>query len=302
MSTHVAEWEAFEGVQRGETKIMFSGKLKHAIKTRLYPDFRREFRAQQIRERAEYQLKTMPRYQRGSSELRGKRIEFCDAASFAAMREEIFKGGIYRFRAESQTPFIIDGGANIGLSALYFKELYPDCRILAFEPDPDICAVLRTNLEMWQARDVEVINKALWSSQTTLEFQAEGADAGRVVSGEDSTGEDSTNEFAGASRVETVRLRDYLDRPVDFLKLDIEGAETEVVLDCAQSLGNVANLFVEYHSFAGRKQTLPDLLHAVREAGLRVHIHAPVQAPQPLFERATYHGMDMQLNIFAWRD
>lgn len=291
---------------RETNQIMLLGKLKHAVKSTLNPTWKREFQAEQRRQNEAYrfarEMREAPRYARGHSDVLGHRIEFSDALSFLSMKEEIFDHEIYRFRSTSQAPFIIDGGANIGLSALYFKKLYPDCRIVAFEPDDAICTVLKTNLETWQARDVEVVKKALWSSQTTLEFQSEGADAGRIVEGENLRQDNSPDAADRISRIETVRLRDYLDRPVDFLKLDIEGAETEVVLDCADALSNVANGFIEYHSFAGQEQTLTDLLRVLRETGLRVHIHAPTPTAQPLFERATYHGMDMQLNIFAWRD
>lgn len=37
--------------------------------------------------------------------------------------------------ARNQVPVIIDGGANVGYSALYFAKAFPDTRVIAFEPD-----------------------------------------------------------------------------------------------------------------------------------------------------------------------
>lgn len=120
---------------------------------------------------------------------------------------------------------------------------------------------------------------------------AEGADGGRVARANDP--QDRV--------VQTVRLADYLNRPVDFLKLDIEGAETEVLKACAESLGNVEHLFVEYHSFTEEPQTLHTIICILTDAGFRLHIDAPVVSPQPFMRRDVYGGMDMQLNIFAFR-
>ena len=209
------------------------------------------------------------------------------------MYREIFEQQIYKFKASIKNPLIIDGGANIGLSLIYFKQLYPDSKVIAFEPDPNVFRILQENTEKFQLTDVTLLNKALWSSETILEFMAEGADGGRVV---------ETDQSNYKHQVPAIRLREYLNQPVHFLKLDIEGAETEVLKDCQDLLGNVENLFVEYHSFVNQKQTLNILIDILSDAGFRLHIHPPATSPQPFFNRNIHLGMDMQLNIFAFRD
>jgi hypothetical protein len=103
-------------------------------------------------------------------------------------------------------------------------------------------------------------------------------------------------------RIEAARLREYLDRPVELLKLDIEGAETEVLQDCADRLSAVARLYVEYHSFCGQRQLLPDLLALLRGAGFRLHVQSAGVAPQPLLEGRDYNGLDLQLHVFGVRE
>jgi len=236
-------------------------------------------------------LSSLPRYQPTVTEVNGRSIEVVDAASFLFMHGEIFEQQIYCFEASTPQPLIIDGGANIGLSVIYFKELYPESRIIAFEPDEEVFAVLQRNVEKNGYQQVELLQRALWSSETTLSFMHEGADGGRIAEPQD------TN----CRSIRTARLRDYLDRHVDFLKLDIEGAETEVLLDCADLLYNVENLFVEYHSFVTRPQTLHTLMEILANAGFRLHIHPPITSPQPFLRRNVHLDMDMQLNIFAFR-
>lgn len=260
------------------------GQCKHWYRWLVHSDYRTK-----TRETA--RLKALPRYQPTVTRLTGHSVEMVDAASFLFMHGEIFEQQIYCFRASTDEPYIIDGGANIGLSVLYFKSLYPKSRIVAFEPDEEVFNVLQRNVEKSGYTGVEVVCRALWSSETTLSFMREGADGGRISQGSDPE----------SKSIRTVRLRDYLDRKVDFLKLDIEGAETEVLLDCADRLGNVENLFVEYHSFVTKPQTLHTLMEILANAGFRVHIHPPITSPQPFLDRFVHLDMDMQLNIFAFR-
>jgi FkbM family methyltransferase len=261
-------------------------RSRHWCKLLIYPDYRHK-------QRELARLAALPRYTAATTEITGTKIEIVDAASFISMYKDIYEQEIYRFQAGTDRPFIIDGGANIGLSVLYFKELYPEAQVIAFEPDDQIYAVLERNIQSGDHDRVELVRRALWSSETSLTFMSEGADGGRVARPQD------TNNKV----VRTVRLRDYLDdRKVDLLKLDIEGAETEVLLDCADRLGNVERLFVEYHSFAREPQTLHTLTSVLAGAGFRLHIHPHITSPRPFLSRASYEEMDLLLNVFAFRD
>ena len=245
------------------------------------------------RHRSRYlkRLRATPRYQPTVTNIFGKPFAVADSASFISAFREIFENRIYHFEANTDRPYILDCGANIGLSVVYFKRLYPQCHIIAFEPDRAIFEILSRNITSFGYDDVELINRAVWNAEIDLDFTSDGADGGRL----------SVTHDKPDSMVKAVRLRDYLDRKIDFLKLDIEGAETTVLVDCAESLRNVDALFVEYHSFATQPQTLNELIEVLTQAGFRLHVHAPMAAPQPFIKRYTQMGMDMQLNIFAFR-
>lgn len=265
-------------------------RLKHAGKMLLQPDYR-------SRHREFCRLQALPKYTATTTNLLGAPLEVTDAPAFLHMHLEIFERAIYRFQSETPRPLILDGGANIGLSALYFKRLHPQSRIVAFEPDENTFQVLRRNLQSFGAFDVEVHNKALWNAETTLEFIAEGADAGRVAAGR------KAGELKGVARqVQAVRLRPYLQQPVEFLKLDIEGAETCVLEDCRDLLGNVRHIFVEYHSFTGRPQTLPRVLEILQQTGFRFYVQPLTNWQSPFVRREIYLDMDLLLNIFGFRD
>lgn len=239
-------------------------------------------------------LRNFPRYTLTESLLFEKKIRIPDTASYLFIHDELFNKEIYKFRTVNPKPYIIDCGANIGLSLIYFKKLYPEAKVVAFEPDEKIFEALQFNLQSFAFPEVNLINKACWNEETTLQFYSEGADGGRTA-----VYADRNNVI----EVQAVRLKDYLSRTVDMLKLDIEGAEYVVLKDCKDNLKLVENIFVEYHSFIGQEQYLPEILTILKEAGFRLHITAPgLTSPHPFIELHDYAGMDNQLNIFGFRE
>jgi FkbM family methyltransferase len=237
-------------------------------------------------------LARMPRYVETVTELPGFLFRIPDGPSFLSSWEEIFDREIYDFNAGAGPVRILDCGANVGVSCLFFSRRFPEAKITAFEPDPKIFAYLQGNLASGGCRNVELLAQAVWSENTTLRFQSEGADAGRVDAG----------GGKGLIEIPAVRLRDFLTGPVDLLKLDIEGAETVVLKDIAPNLHWVRHLFVEYHSFAAKPQTLGEIVQLLTDGGFRLHFQPMFPAPRPFIEVPSHLGMDMQLNIFGWRE
>jgi FkbM family methyltransferase len=172
---------------------------------------------------------------------------------------------------------------------------YPAASIVAFEPDPTIFAALEWNCRQWDLTGVELINRAVWTQAGEMSFWPEGSDSGRLLPRNES-------EVPSRITVETVCLRDFLNRPIDLLKLDIEGAEVDVLIDCADHLNQVDHLFMDYHSFVGQPQRLDDLLRVLRSAGFRFYLQPEVFLPSPFVQRRNHRGMDQTLNVFAYRD
>jgi FkbM family methyltransferase len=238
-------------------------------------------------------LKLIPRFNSGISNLLEKPVAFIDSASFLFIQDELFNKEIYKFKSDIPNPLIIDAGANIGLSVIYFKTLYPKSEIIAFEPDSKAFEVLKKNIKTYNFEKVKLIKKALWNEETTLKFYSEGADGGRNA---------LPSDKENIINVEAIRLRNYLNNKVDFLKIDIEGAEYTVIKDCQDLLINVKLIFVEYHSFISGEQYLAELLTILKNAGFKVHVTAPsLVANQPFMDLPNYSNMDNQLNIYGIR-
>lgn len=203
---------------------------------------------------------------RDNIELQGLRISYFEPVSFYYELRDIFKKRIYHFEASTQTPFILDCGSYIGLSILYAKSLYADAKIIGFEPDPSIFQVLERNVKVNKLTDVQLVNAALGAQETELEFIADGADGGHLTK----YGSDSSENTV---KVKCVKLSDYIDRPVDLLKMNIEGAEWEVFQEIQSKLPQIKEIIIEYHGFPELTQTLHNLLGLLHEKGFRYLIH-----------------------------
>lgn len=240
-------------------------------------------------------LKNQKRYEEVDVKFMDYTIKAPDAASLLFLNHELFGLEIYKFKNEKEAPIVIDCGANIGLSVIYFKRLFPKAKVIAFEPDKKIFDYLKFNINSFGFKDVELVNKGLWKEETTLKFFSEGADGGRIA-------DESTNK--NIIEIETVKLSHYLNNEtqIDFLKLDIEGAETEVLLECEAYLSKVKNIFIEYHSFSQQKQTLSIILNILENNGFRYYIeHIGVKSKHPFVSINDYVGFDNQLNIFGYK-
>jgi FkbM family methyltransferase len=220
-------------------------------------------------------------------------IKVPDAASLLSLNHELFGREIYKFKSEKHEPVVIDCGANIGLSIIFFKKLFPKARVIAFEPDKKIFEYLEFNVKSFQFDNVELINKGLWEKETTLKFFSEGADAGRIAQENDKN----------IVEIQTVKLSNYLKKTeIDFLKIDIEGAETEVLIESQEWLKNVRNIFIEYHSFSTQKQTLSTILNILETNGFRYYIeHVCLKSKEPFVSIVDHIGFDNQLHIFGYK-
>jgi FkbM family methyltransferase len=220
-------------------------------------------------------------------------MEVPDARSFLWQFKEIFADESYRFQADTDAPLIYNCGANVGVDTLYFKRLYPKARIKAFEADPTVADYLRRNVAANRLKDVEVIAEAVWTENTTVSFASEGADGGSVVTGTANT------------QIPATRLRDRLAREtaVDLLKMDIEGAETAVIEDCADVLHRVRHVFIEYHAYLGQPQSLQQVLAILAQNGFRYFLRPEADRRTPFINRTNRQTpqMDLQVNIFAYR-
>ena len=159
----------------------------------------------------------------------GSAFQFRDAETTRYTFHEIFIDRDYAFPGLRGAEVVIDAGANIGLFTWYAIRQSPAARVYCFEADPDTFELLSANVEANQLANVRVYNAAVSDvPASTADFYSS-----------ERSGHSSLYPVRGAAhsprlQVPTVRLSDFIlgeaIERVDFLKIDIEGAEYAVLL------------------------------------------------------------------------
>lgn len=238
-------------------------------------------------------IKNYPPLKDGVAHIFGNAFHFSDSGGFIHSLEEIYNEEIYKFTSEKNKPYIIDCGANMGASIYYFKKIYPNAEILAFEPDEHTFSILQKNMPLF-GNDVEIRKEAVWVEDTELTFFSEGSLAGSLVV-----------DFANRKntiKVKAIDFKKYMNREIDFLKIDIEGAENKLIFDIEDQLHNVKNLFLEYHGIIGEKQNLGDILNLLSDKGFQYYIRLAGETIKHPFCGEKPSGFNQQLNILCYRN
>jgi FkbM family methyltransferase len=236
--------------------------------------------------------KHLPAGKMKSHLLFGKTLYFTDSIQLVNGLKEIFIEEMYRQELKAN-PYIIDCGANIGLSIIYMKQQYPYAEIVAFEPDETNFQLLSKNVDSFGYGDVNLCKEAIWIDNTTLRFSSQGTMTSKIEMG----------AGAGTIEVKAIRLRDLLNREVDFLKIDIEGAEYKVLCDIADKLFLVKNMFLEYHGTFAQNKELTAVFKMISDEGFNYYIKEAATLFDYPFQRTKKSdiGYDVQLNIFCFR-
>lgn len=205
----------------------------------------------------------------GRLNLLGWDIEFQNAESaYNMLTNQVLRQG-NDFWATTDKPYVIDCGANIGISTLRFKQLYPQAEIVAFEPDKAAFELLKRNMERNHFSDVELVNAAAWVEDTQIDFYMVGGQSGHI---DLHHYEPSQNELKVT--IQALDLAKYLNRPVDYLKLDIEGAEFAVMKHIQPQLANIRLLIVEAHHWVDKPNQLAEMLSLLSNEGFNIAISA----------------------------
>ena len=230
----------------------------------------------------------------GYTEVFGKNFHYHYKPAFDITYDELYKKGIYSFSTSNPNPVIVDCGANMGLSLLFFSINYPNAKIYAFEPDASVLECLEKNIETYQMDNVELIKKAVWNKNDTLEFFTDKGMGGRLKC-------DYLDQIP--TKVEAIRLREFIsDKHIDLLKMDIEGAEYLVIQDCEPILNQIDNIFIEYHSMENEEQKLDELLLILKRNGFRYHLSQSFSRNKPFIDKDLVNEkIDLAINIYGYK-
>lgn len=133
---------------------------------------------------------------------------------------------------------ILDLGANAGYTAASFAAHYPTAKVIALELDADNAAICTRNLTQFRDR-CHVVHAGVWIERGIVSY-----DGGNVH--DYSIGSRDASKTAPAITVDDLLRRFHLTT-VDYMKMDIEGAEARILDPSAAWLAHVKSLSIEVH-------------------------------------------------------
>jgi FkbM family methyltransferase len=156
--------------------------------------------------------------------------------------EEVLLREDYNLELNIEPATIIDGGANIGLTAIYFASKYPAAKIVSVEPAKDNFELLQKNTKNYL--NISLLNAGIWSRETSLSMidTGQGNNAFTVEEVEQGT----PGSLRAVSITDILWQQQW--KTVDIVKLDIEGSEKVVFEANYQDwLPRVRILIIELH-------------------------------------------------------
>lgn len=237
----------------------------------------------------------LPRYQAGQMEWQGWKIDYVDALALISSLDILVLKGWNNFTSSRPDPVILDCGANIGISVLNYKRHFPQAKITAFEPDPQFIPYLKKNLEQNHAADVQIVEAAVWKEEGTTTFLCEGADGSKIIT--------EASPSARTVTVRTIELAKYITGEIDLIKVDIEGAEYDVLPSISSKLHLVKNMIVECHLYHRDLHGFARLLDTLTFAGFKVSLNSfgrwcdLVQRPE-----TPSNEFNQYMLVCAWKD
>lgn len=175
-------------------------------------------------------------------------VTYPNSIEYHTLKREIWGQDCYFFQTEKDNPYIIDIGSHIGISVLYFKSMYPNSTIAAFEPNPYTFEILEENILLNNIENIYCIKKGIDINNGKREIYIDNTDNNWNSNSSFLNGSWNRKENTKPIVIETETLKKYIENIyVDCIKIDTEGYEYEIVKYLRNYFSNINTLLIEYH-------------------------------------------------------
>jgi FkbM family methyltransferase len=156
-----------------------------------------------------------------------------------------------------ERPVILDLGSNIGLTVAHYACLYPGARIYGCEMDLENYNLALKNTSSWKEQ-ITLVNAAVWTKKGIVNYGGKDQQSYRIVE------EETSQKQAMAVSIESIMSENRINK-IDFVKMDIEGAEQHVLRSSLCWAMRVNSMKVEVHN----KSCLDEEIALLEEAGFK---------------------------------
>jgi len=191
--------------------------------------------------------------------------------------KEVFEDEIYKIDQLDNPKLIIDCGAYTGISTLWFREKYPNVRIISIEPNWMSYDFMQENFARNNIDNVKTLNVGLDANSGSRNLFFENSPEGwnSVASFQEGgwKGDKERHKMQSSMKVKVITLSSILndiDSEIDMIKMDIEGVEQSVLEEAGDELYRVKSLAVEYHPVNG--QSIDEIQKILRNVNFKVDV------------------------------
>lgn len=174
--------------------------------------------------------------------INGKQVLMRKGTTDILVFKKIFIDKEYNFPIIHELTTIIDAGANVGFSAIFFATRFPQAKIIAVEPEPSNYELLLKNIHPYP--NIYPVQGAVSNKRGKFKITNKDADNWNFQF-EDSNGSDGEGEFYTITDL----MEKFGMEKIDFLKIDIEGGEEMLFQDNYEWLEKTQSLSIELHDF-----------------------------------------------------
>jgi len=165
----------------------------------------------------------------------------------------------------NDSDIIIDIGSHIGLFTLYASQFCKQGKIICYEPIKENYQLLLSNIELNHLSNVECYNKAVSKSNSPI----------RIYINSDESGHSMFDPQENFIDVDSISLQQIIDDhhidSIDFLKLDCEGAEYEIIENLPKSrFSQIKKMIIEYHLADKKPFLLKNLLNTLESNSFKI--------------------------------
>ena len=159
---------------------------------------------------------------------------------------------------------IFDLGANVGFTALHLAKVHPQARVIAVELDRGNFEVARHHTR--ELPRVTVVNAAVWSEDGSVSYDSSASEWGFHV---ENAAKSGASMVTAAAKTMGTLMAEYGVADVDYIKMDIEGAEWPVLSTAGPWLDRVKSMKVELHQKFNENATYENCTRVLEARGFR---------------------------------
>lgn len=169
---------------------------------------------------------------------------------------------------------VVDAGAHIGtFTVKAAKAVGDEGRVIAIEPSASNLEFLSRNIEANGLKNVSIVSKGVWGAKDTLKLNiSDKRTTGHSFYTSTRYGTEDTEEF---QEVEVDTIDNIVKQsgvgPVNFVKMDVEGAEIEAIKGMDETISGDVKLAMEVSHIVAGKGTYQTVIPWLKKKGFQVH-------------------------------